>query len=193
MLVKFYFKHIALLFLWWLFLLQQREFGVTTTKCWRMISRVQNKTASHPIPTLPSCGAETISYAGQKVYSMTFGYHSLRAKKILYMIYLFKGARFQEFHEYDLSVGPSMKIEEKWKGVPTKIDAALQWKNGKTYFFKNNKYWRFNDNKMAVSKDYPKSRTTYWMGCGMPDGQDLPAKFVLAPRPSVTHGTPAGK
>ena len=108
-------------------------------------------------------------------------------------IYLFKGARFQEFHEYDLSVGPSMKIEEKWKGVPTKIDAALQWKNGKTYFFKNNKYWRFNDNKMAVSKDYPKSRTTYWMGCGMPDGQDLPAKFVLAPRPSVTHGTPAGK
>ncbi|XP_071504486.1 interstitial collagenase-like [Diadema antillarum] len=101
-------------------------------------------------------------------------------------IYIFKGSRFYEFYEHDLTVGAPMKIAQQWKGVPTKIDAALQWRNGKTYFFRGNKYWRFNDAKLSVAKDYPRSKSKYWSGCGLSGTQDLPAKLQLRPEQQPT-------
>ena len=37
-----------------------------------------------------------------------------------------------------------------WEGIPNNIDDALQYSNGYTYFFKEGKYWRFNDKKFQV-------------------------------------------
>eukprot|EP00090_Calanus_glacialis_P014426 TRINITY_DN23206_c0_g1_i1.p1 TRINITY_DN23206_c0_g1~~TRINITY_DN23206_c0_g1_i1.p1 ORF type:complete len:189 (+),score=48.63 TRINITY_DN23206_c0_g1_i1:42-608(+) len=43
---------------------------------------------------------------------------------------------------------------EAWS-LPGNLDAAFQWENGKTYFFKGSKYWRFSE--VGVLDDgYPK-------------------------------------
>lgn len=34
-----------------------------------------------------------------------------------------------------------------------------------TYFYKANKYWKFNNKQMKVDSGYPKSVLTDWMGC----------------------------
>lgn len=38
-----------------------------------------------------------------------------------------------------------------WNGLPETIDTALQWTNGRTYFFKDNDYYRYNDQTDSVS------------------------------------------
>lgn len=41
-----------------------------------------------------------------------------------------------------------------------------------TYFYKGNKYWKFNNQKLKVEPGYPKSALRDWMGCpsgGRPD------------------------
>lgn len=42
-----------------------------------------------------------------------------------------------------------------------------------TYFYKGNRYWKFNNQKLKVEPGYPKSALRDWMGCpseGRPDG-----------------------
>jgi hypothetical protein len=53
-------------------------------------------------------------------------------------------------------------------GLPSGIDAALQWDNGQTYFFKDGQYWRFNDRLFAVdraSPPFPRNAGQWWFGC----------------------------
>ncbi|KAG8238011.1 hypothetical protein J437_LFUL015289 [Ladona fulva] len=62
-------------------------------------------------------------------------------------IYFFKGSKFWRF---DPSQRPPVKSTypkpiSNWEGIPDSIDAALQYTNGYTYFFKNGLYYRFND------------------------------------------------
>ena len=55
-----------------------------------------------------------------------------------------------------------------WSGIPNQIDAALQWNNGKTYFFKGSKYWKFNDATVSVDQSppgYPRSTGKWWFNC----------------------------
>ena len=52
------------------------------------------------------------------------------------------------------------------------IDASFTWNNGKSYFFKGNKYWRFTNGKS--DKDYPKLISKGFDG--IPDNLD--AAFV---------------
>lgn len=48
------------------------------------------------------------------------------------------------------------------------IDAALRWESvGKTYFFKGDQYWRYNEERRTVDPGYPKP-ITVWNGT--PDG-----------------------
>ena len=51
--------------------------------------------------------------------------------------------------------GYPRKISNDWSGLPNNIDAAFTWThNKKTYFFKGNQYWKF-DNMQPVD-GYPK-------------------------------------
>lgn len=44
------------------------------------------------------------------------------------------------------------------------IDTALRWEPvGKTYFFKGDRYWRYNEDKRATDPGYPKP-ITVWRG-----------------------------
>ena len=48
------------------------------------------------------------------------------------------------------------------------IDAALQWNNGRTYFFKKGQYWRFNDRQFTIDKvnpAFPRAASEWWFGC----------------------------
>lgn len=68
-------------------------------------------------------------------------------------IYFYKGTKFWRF---DPLKRPPVKatypkLISNWEGVPNNIDAALQYTNGFTYFFKDDKYYRFNDRTFTVS------------------------------------------
>ena len=39
-----------------------------------------------------------------------------------------------------------------WEGIPDNLDAATTYTNGKTYFFKGDKYYKFDDSKLEVAR-----------------------------------------
>jgi len=56
-------------------------------------------------------------------------------------------------------------------GLPRNIDAALVWgNNGKTFFFKARKYWRYDEFNQQVDPGYPKRISEHWDG--IPDYLD---------------------
>ncbi|KAL3207641.1 hypothetical protein MRX96_010113 [Rhipicephalus microplus] len=55
-----------------------------------------------------------------------------------------------------------------WNGVPGNLDAAFQWQNGYSYFFKGPNYYRFNDKDFGVDKGdppYPRATSVWWFDC----------------------------
>ncbi|XP_041347999.1 matrix metalloproteinase-2-like [Gigantopelta aegis] len=52
-----------------------------------------------------------------------------------------------------------------WRGIPVPVDAAFQYWDGKTYFFKGRQYWEFYDLKMKKRRGYPKSTARDWLKC----------------------------
>ena len=64
-----------------------------------------------------------------------------------------------------------------WQGVPSNIDAAFQWKNKKTYFFKSRNYWRFNDDSVEVDRanpTYPRNTGEWWFNCPKKPRKTIP-------------------
>ena len=50
-------------------------------------------------------------------------------------------------------------------GLPVDIDGALPWgQTGKTYFFKGEYYWRFDEFEHRVDQGYPKPIKDSWLG-----------------------------
>ena len=50
------------------------------------------------------------------------------------------------------------------------ISAALVWKNGRSYFFHDDHYYRFDDRQFKIdtsdtAEDYPRSTSKWWFGC----------------------------
>jgi matrix metalloproteinase-14 (membrane-inserted) len=61
-----------------------------------------------------------------------------------------------KFWRFDPSQKPPVKstypkLVSNWEGIPDNLDAALQYTNGYTYFFKRGQYYRFNDRSFSVS------------------------------------------
>lgn len=77
----------------------------------------------------------------------------------------FKGNQYWVFHEATLQPGFPKKLQELGNRVPRdRIDAALWWSlSGKTYFFRGDKYYRYNEDTKSVDADYPKP-INVWQG-----------------------------
>lgn len=85
-------------------------------------------------------------------------------------IYFYKGSKFWRF---DPSQRPPVKSTypkpiANWEGVPNNLDAAFQYTNGYTYFYKDGAYYRFNDRTFSVDHAniaFPRSTAYWWFGC----------------------------
>lgn len=64
------------------------------------------------------------------------------------------GAYYWKLTEDGIAPNYPKLISKSWIGLPSDIDAAFTYKNGKTYFFKGSKYWKYNGKK--IDGDYPK-------------------------------------
>ncbi|KAJ8011771.1 hypothetical protein DPEC_G00061720 [Dallia pectoralis] len=77
----------------------------------------------------------------------------------------FKGDRYWVFKEFVVEDGYPKTLKEMGSGLPRdKIDSALFFNpTGQTYFFRGNKYYRYNEDSRSVDPDYPKS-ISVWQG-----------------------------
>ncbi|XP_078615592.1 matrix metalloproteinase-20-like [Branchiostoma floridae x Branchiostoma japonicum] len=85
-------------------------------------------------------------------------------------VYFTKG---NQYYRYDWGIGANRFMYPqnlaRWAGLPSdRVDAAFQWLNGKTYFFKGEKTWLFDDLTMTVDAFYPQFTSTAWFGCKAP-------------------------
>ena len=71
----------------------------------------------------------------------------------LFILYLLQGSEYWKFDpEKKPPVSRSYpKPISNWDGIPNNIDDALRYSNGYTYFFKDGRYWRFDDTKFKAS------------------------------------------
>ncbi|WP_219835385.1 hemopexin repeat-containing protein [Paenibacillus sp. R14(2021)] len=74
--------------------------------------------------------------------------------------------------EWYLAPNPPRKIADQWPGVwPDRIDAAVNWGNGKLYFFRGSEYLRYDITLDRVDPEYPKPIGDWWPGV-WPDNID---------------------
>ncbi len=92
--------------------------------------------------------------------------------------YFFKGGQYVR---YDIKADrvdpgyPKPINRETWPGVPWTdgIDAAVNWGNGKAYFFKGSQYVRYDIKADRVDPGYPKPiNNEAWPGLPWTDGID---------------------
>jgi len=85
-------------------------------------------------------------------------------------IYFTKGDKFWKFdpdRKPHVSKRTYPKFLSLW-GLPDNIEGAFQWTNRLTYFFKDGKYWRYDDVNFRVadaSPRYPRDAGQWWFGC----------------------------
>uniref|UniRef100_A0A1A8MGP6 Matrix metallopeptidase 15 (Membrane-inserted) n=3 Tax=Nothobranchius TaxID=28779 RepID=A0A1A8MGP6_9TELE len=70
----------------------------------------------------------------------------------------FKGERYWLFREADVLPGYPQPLYQYGRGIPThRIDTAIWWEpNGCTYFFTDDRYWRYNEKTRTADRDFPK-------------------------------------
>jgi hypothetical protein len=78
------------------------------------------------------------------------------------------GDHYWKLTEDGIAAGYPRSISKSWPGLPSKIDAAFTYRNGKTYFFKGSQYWRYVGKKM--DGEYPKQISDGFTG--IPDNID---------------------
>ncbi|XP_060051165.1 matrix metalloproteinase-19 isoform X2 [Erinaceus europaeus] len=81
-------------------------------------------------------------------------------------VFLFKGSGYWQWDELartDFSNYPK-PINKLFTGVPDQPSAAMSWRDGRVYFFKDKQYWRLN-RQLRVEKGYPRDVAHNWMHC----------------------------
>ena len=78
-----------------------------------------------------------------------------------------------------------------WDGIPTDIDSVFKYFDGKTYFFKGQRYWEFDDRKMKVADVQPtlenQSINVRWLKC--PPREMIRDPFQSEEASSVNQGS----
>uniref|UniRef100_A0A8C4RJ80 Matrix metallopeptidase 16 n=1 Tax=Erpetoichthys calabaricus TaxID=27687 RepID=A0A8C4RJ80_ERPCA len=77
----------------------------------------------------------------------------------------FKGNKFWVFKDTALQPSYPQDLSVFGNGIPGQgIDTAVWWEDvRKTYFFKGDRYWRYNEERQAMDPGYPKP-ITVWKG-----------------------------
>nr|XP_032833372.1 matrix metalloproteinase-14-like [Petromyzon marinus] len=77
----------------------------------------------------------------------------------------FKGSKFWLFQEGTSEPGFPRQLKELGRGLPRdRVDAAVWWEStSTTYFFRGDRYWRFDEDSRAVAEGYPKP-LSLWEG-----------------------------
>ena len=84
-------------------------------------------------------------------------------------IYFFKGHSYWKFNperKHHMRTDRYPKSISEWD-LPAYIEGAMQWVNGRTYFFKYGQYWRFKDRQFTVdlaSPEFPRQTAQWWFG-----------------------------
>ena len=79
-------------------------------------------------------------------------------------IYFFKGSKYYRYHVKKDHVLYEYDISEGWPGVPDNIDAAFTHNDRKTYFFKGDNVYLFDNRLDKVAAGYPKKITDVFHG-----------------------------
>ncbi|KAG9342950.1 hypothetical protein JZ751_015166, partial [Albula glossodonta] len=87
--------------------------------------------------------------------------------------YLFSGGEFWRFDEGERGTGRRLETGypraiSLWGGVPSDPDDIMSWKDGDTYFFKDNSYWRLKSGGLDYETLQPNSISVDWMNCPPP-------------------------
>ncbi|CAK6448835.1 unnamed protein product [Pipistrellus nathusii] len=80
------------------------------------------------------------------------------------LVFLFKGNRYWALSGYDIQQGYPKDISNY--GFPSNvqaIDAAVSYRT-KTYFFVNNQFWRYDNQRQSMEPGYPKSIASTFQG-----------------------------
>ncbi|XP_072306630.1 matrix metalloproteinase-16-like isoform X1 [Eucyclogobius newberryi] len=77
----------------------------------------------------------------------------------------FKGKQYWVFKDTELQAGYPKDIAQFGNGMPAQsIETAVWWEDvAKTYFFKGDRYWRYNEDMRTMDPGYPKP-ISVWRG-----------------------------
>uniref|UniRef100_A0A4W4FRM1 Peptidase metallopeptidase domain-containing protein n=1 Tax=Electrophorus electricus TaxID=8005 RepID=A0A4W4FRM1_ELEEL len=79
---------------------------------------------------------------------------------------LFKGPRYFVMNLETLHPEPYYPRRlADWRGVPQGPNGALTWADGSLYFFREQRYWRFDPKKVRVTGAGTWAQTLPWTGC----------------------------
>jgi hypothetical protein len=82
-------------------------------------------------------------------------------------VYFLRDAQYLKYNLRSDSAGPIKPIAGNWHGLPAAwaasgVDAAVNWGNGKVYFFKGGEYLRYDIATDRADDNYPRPLTPRW-------------------------------
>ncbi|XP_038055508.1 matrix metalloproteinase-18-like [Patiria miniata] len=89
---------------------------------------------------------------------------ALYESPVNYKLYMFKGPSYYVYEGLMQESGP-LPITDLDPSLPSDIDAVVSWATtSKTYFFKNDQVWRFDEANQTVDSGWPNPISQVWVG-----------------------------